>query len=1696
MKKLITLALFAFMTMTAAATDYYALWKNVDDSMDRDLPRQALATLSEIMKTAEEEHEYGEFLAAQLCYGRTMGEISSDSLPPAILRLQKQLEEIEQREVKDDDAMVLAAVYNAVLAEVININSRIHLPEEGMLTPEQYYDKALRNPDILTKVKTDAYRRLVKRGSTSRVFNNDMLSLIGMAAGRYAFLKDYYRRQGNMSAACIALYYEALAINSDVDDKSLTLRREMLKKGMVEYADVPEVVMLARLYYDSMENDDDITDAARYAFLTDWLQRYSGNMYIGEMQNALQHMTLARLAVNIDKEIELSVRNLKNVKLEFLPMKADGMMKDYSVYSKEELKILQKKVSGEAKATLLRSYNGQVWEIVQDTVAIPDIPSGVYLIKATADSLTAYNVYFHSDLAVMNISLGKTQQRFAVVSAKTGKPVPGAKIYLAEENRYTRQAKNKINLDCDANGEAIWEDVNFQPSVIYVSSETDKAFRKCDFYEYFSFASSKEKRNNITIFTDRAIYRPGQTLKAGIVMHNSFSEDSVYCVSGNDVNVTITDPDNKKIFEKTVRTNEHGNAGFELTLPQTGKNGVFRIQCSSANSVSASSTVSVEEYKRPTFQIVAPGYLRDKTFHDGDSVDVVFKAETMTQLPLQNAKVVYSIHRDTYWFWRRSGGGARTIESNSIASTDDKGNVLIPLKIALPEEGAGNFTYNISVSITDEAGETHSASASVVAVRGQEPKVVENSEPYEFAVSSDRFPNDGGTIDVTIRPHKSDRKARQPLYLFCSLSAGKTVIESSSVVVTDTVYRRSFEYKKEYGEGLTVNYAWMINGNLHNYSRTLYKPRKDMRLRTTWTTFRDQTMPGSKETWTLNVKPYDESATGQGMKSVMTATIYDKSLDQLRQLSWNFSLYSGYYSFNNPWKARLTKGSDFSKSAETRYYYYDNFDFSEWDTELFPKPYYRPRYDRMLPMVEAMPMAMAEPVRKERVSAKMAGAKANSIGSLDIRANDEGSEALADLSAMVRTNLGETAFFTPSLVSDEEGNLNISFTMPETMTTWKFLGFVHDSQMRNAIVKAECVAKKDIIVKPNVPRFLREHDRGVLSANVSNTTDKAVKADVTMQFLVAGTDSVVWQKTESVTIGAEATVGVSIPAPEISSSLSPMFVDDIHCDSILVYRIVARTSDGASDGEQHILPVLPETELVTQTLAFTQHEPGTFSYDLSNILYEGSKNRKLTLKYVEHAIQMILDAVPTVVKPEHDDAMSLASAVYIMNLMNITDSANVVKRLQKLQHSDGSWSWWEGMDGSVYMTTAVAKLLARLKYHGHNTDVTDKMLSKAMPFMLKYIRKEAKELREYQKDHPKHEVRPSETACDILYITALTTLKKQNDKDVKYMIELLEKIPSEFTIYGKAHTAVLFALYNKPKKAKEFLQSLLEYTVYTDEAGRYYDSRKAYYSWRNYRIPSEVAAIEAIRLVNPDDKKTVEEMQRWLLHEKRTQAWDSSVNTVDAIYAFCLDNTELEAYEAGKADGTINVADNVKTEVVDIPADNVFRHTKTTTGTSWGGLFLEQKAPLSSIKTHGSGFTIKREILSQVANADNGTFVPTVGMKVTVRIIITADRDYDFVTVTDNRPACLEPVIQLSGYQHAGTYGTAYGSYSGYYRETRDNHTNFYFNSLAKGTHVIDTEYYIDREGVYQQGTCTVKCSYAPEFSALYNSQSSITVKK
>lgn len=971
------------------------------------------------------------------------------------------------------------------------------------------------------------------------------------------------------------------------------------------------------------------------------------------------------------------------------------------------------------------------------------------------------------------------------------------------------------------------------------------------------------------------------------------------------------------------------------------------------------------------------------------------------------------------------------------------------------------------------------------------------------------FPRDGKPVYIQVGSSENGA------HIVYSIIAGNKLLEKGAWELGDSIVTLPFTYKEEYASGIVLNYSFVKQGKCYTRMMSIARPLPEKKLNIAWKTFRNRLTPGQKEEWTLKITTPD----GKPAKAQLMSVLYDKSLDQIAPHFWNLSL--GFYQSlpNCYWEHNLTFRSFCLNGAYlTKYYDEKQLDVDKFDGKYFS--YYA--YMQAVELsklerssggtVESVRIKKDELVKEEGRVMKTRSSDMILVGAPPPSANKvfdaveempqfaggSGSDAGQFLDKVqVRENMNETAFFYPALESDNNGNVAIRFTLPESVTTWKFMGLAHDKEMCNGLLVDEAVAQKTVMVQPNMPRFLREGDKSTIVVKLFNTSDKKVSGNARMQILDPENNKVVWQKTQNYSIDAEGSATISFDVQGLK-------------EGVYINKVVA-AGNGYSDGEQHYLPVLSNRELVVNTLPITLHQKGEQNFDLSKLFLnkegkqaKGAEEAKVTIEYTNNPSWLMVKALPAISNPDEEDAISLMSAIYANTITthiqktlsldnhsqkNLSQESNrlqnQVEKLKKLQNPNGSFSWWKGMKGSRYMTTSVAEMMVRLNALAGVQKSTAKMLTSAIDYLSWQTAQEVREMK--KQEEKKQKVNPSEQALHYLYILSMDGRKmKQNlEADKAYLLDKMSKMTGDFSIYGKARAAVVLARNSQQnaayrEKAGEYLQSVNEYAVYREEMGRYYDTRKALYSWRNYKIPTQVSVIEVMQMLKPNDKQTIEELQRWLLMSKRPQVWDTPVNTVDAVYAFMKGN---ESNWSRKAENAVLKLDGKQ---LPMPQDSTtLGYVKTEkTGkasklsidkksdyTSWGAVYAEFKQPVSEIGSMESGIKVRRVIVPAESES-KGKAQAKVGEKVKVTLIITADRDYDFVQITDKRAACLEPVNQLSGYQ----WGI------GCYVSPRDHATNFYFDRLSKGKHIVEMEYYVDRKGDYQSGTCTAECTYSPEF--------------
>lgn len=1805
-RNILSLLIALFATMQVAAQTYDNLWKQAEINAQKDQPKSEIAVMKKIIAKASAAKDYGQLLAAEIRQMTLWKEISADSLTPNVKRM-----EAEVLKVNDP---ALKAVRYAVLGKVYrDMNEK---------KSQEFFKKALGQPELLARHTSAEYVPLTLKGVDGSSFNNDLLHLIGFEADSkeaYLQLYTYYNKVGNRGAACLCAYKLIEKYRQDdVREVKKSKYLQIIDSLIQIYQDIPEAGELAVEHFRFMEGATDAKPQDKLNYINYALSRWGEWSRMNELRNAQKRLTEPMFRVKDMPQVlrpgekvwvQLDVRNLQNLKISIsrLNITADN---DYNAQDEATYKMLLKKTTKLHQKDFSRNYYGRPdYETVKDSIEIGgNLPLGAYLMEVTSDNTgiaPQRELFYVSNLAVMIQQLPDDKHRYVVVNATDGQPVPGAKIMLYDRDYDVKTGKWKrlvhARLTTDENGEAYFKNVDGN---VLISTSNDKFTPAKDIYlSRTRYYEQKDDKIKHQLFTDRSIYRPGQTVHASAISYIvKKGLDASVPGKSMELNFILRDANGKQVAEQKATTDEYGTASVDFELPKEGQTGLYFISVNGT----VTKYVRVEEYKRPTFEITFPKV--NEKYNWGDTVVVKATAKTYSGVPVQGAKVEYQVTRRNQLWWWGAGSAGQLVKTDSCVTREDGTfDVEIPLEASLSGKDEADmsefmriarfFNFEVSAIVTDISGESHegvmslplgtkptiltvnlpkrietdslktvtfayrnasgmpissrlkyridkgewkdaeanapvsikeyassSASSSLVwksgvhqleAICGQDTLQqkftlfsMKDTHPVEpttewYYQTAKTFPRDGKPVYIQVGSSENGA------HIVYSIIAGNKLLEKGAWELGDSIVTLPFTYKEEYASGIVLNYSFVKQGKCYTRMMSIARPLPEKKLNIAWKTFRNRLTPGQKEEWTLKITTPD----GKPAKAQLMSVLYDKSLDQIAPHSWKMSLGFSQWLPSCFWTSNLWYYKmDLLGVYPTKYFDQKQLDVDKFDGKYFS--YYA--YMQAVELsklerssggtVESVRIQKDEVVREEAKGIWIRSSKMTRVGAAAPSANKvfdvveempqfaggSGSDARQFLDKVqVRENMNETAFFYPALESDNNGNVAIRFTLPESVTTWKFMGLAHDKEMRNGLLVDEAVAQKTVMVQPNMPRFLREGDKSTIVVKLFNTSDKKVSGNARMQILDPETNKVVWQKTQNYSIDAEGSATISFDVQGLK-------------EGVYINKVVA-AGNGYSDGEQHYLPVLSNRELVVNTLPITLHQKGEQSFDLSKLFLnkegkqaKGAEEAKVTIEYTNNPSWLMVKALPAISNPDEEDAISLMSAIYAntitnhvqkhLSLENLTQESirlqNQVEKLKKLQNPDGSFSWWKGMKGSRYMTTSVAEMMVRLNAIAGVQKSTARMLASAIDYLSWQTAQEVREMK--KQEEKKQKVNPSEQALHYLYILSMDGRKmKQNlEADKAYLLEKMSKMTGDFSIYGKARAAVVLARNSQQnaayrEKAGEYLQSVNEYAVYREEMGRYYDTRKALYSWRNYKIPTQVSVIEAMQMLKPNDKQTIEELQRWLLMSKRTQVWDTPVNTVDAVYAFMKGNENNWSRKAENAvlklDGKLLPMPQDSTTLGYVKTERPGKASKLSIDkksdyTSWGAVYAEFKQPISEIGSMESGIKVRRVIVPAESESKGNA---QVGEKVKVTLIITADRDYDFVQITDKRAACLEPVNQLSGYQ----WGI------GCYVSPRDHATNFYFDRLSKGKHIVEMEYYVDRKGDYQSGTCIAECTYSPEFS-------------
>ena len=1070
-----------------------------------------------------------------------------------------------------------------------------------------------------------------------------------------------------------------------------------------------------------------------------------------------------------------------------------------------------------------------------------------------------------------------------------------------------------------------------------------------------------------------------------------------------------------------------------------------------------------------------------------------------------------------------------------LTGTVEANKSFVPEAIyALP---SGNYRLKLSAKDTQGRECTASKNFLLFSLNDKRP-------PF---VITDWFYQDGLEFDAASPATVYIGSSEKNVYLLYDVFAGNKRLESKRIELSDSVVSFRFPYKKEYGDGILVSMAFVKDGRLYSHNARIMKPAPEKKLQLKWTTFRDKLRPGQQEEWKLTVLYPDGSPAEAEMLATMYDASLDKIYSAHKLdfgVDFHYVVPLTYWNTSYMRNAYLYVDFPLKRLRAVPLEYSELIIPSTGRMEAMVVGYGGSPRATLAGALKIRGRSAANAVMNQEAVTDMVLQEEMVETSAQEKVEMGSSEELAETGDIqIRENFAETAFFYPQLRTNEKGEVSISFVLPESLTRWTFMGLAHTRNVDYGKIEATATASKEFMLQPNMPRFVRVGDKANIAASLMNLSDKGVKGTVRMELFNPETEKVFYSQKQKFDVKGGETGHVNFTF-EVSDKYAvmacrmvadgdtfsdgeqryipvltdkqwvtetvPLNVNGEGAHTFSLENLFNKHSKTASEQRLTVeftahpawyavqaLPVVanPQNEdALSWATAYYAHSLAAFIVKENPRIKQvfdswkaqgGTKETFMSnLQKNQELKNILLAETPWLTEATNEaEQKQRIATLFDLNTMN-SQLAVSVEKLGELQNADGAWSWYKGMQGSRYVTTQVMEMLVRLNALTHQ-DADSRMqpmIQKGFEYLGKQAAEEYKSMKEAEKKGAVG-LRPSEQVLRYLYICALDGKAPVDEKVNRYFIDKLSGEGKELTIYGKALGAIILQQAGKVAEARLFMQSLMEYSVVTDEMGRYFDTPKARYSWFSYKIPTEVAAMEAIQRITKDTK-AIDEMKRWLLKQKQTQTWETLIATADAVYALMATGASDLLANTGGVEITLGK------EVIRTPADNAIGYIKKTvsgdvmnikkvsvdkegTGMGWGAVYAQYLESMDQIGEQGNGLSVSRQ-LYKGDEALNESAPLKVGDRITVRLTVKADRDMDFVQIKDDRAACMEPLQAVSGFR--------WGNGLGYYQATKDASTQFFIDQMRKGTYVIEYQVYVNRTGEYQAGIATVQSAYAPEF--------------
>lgn len=768
-----------------------------------------------------------------------------------------------------------------------------------------------------------------------------------------------------------------------------------------------------------------------------------------------------------------------------------------------------------------------------------------------------------------------------------------------------------------------------------------------------------------------------------------------------------------------------------------------------------------------------------------------------------------------------------------------------------------------------------------------------------------------------------------------------------------------------------------------------------------------------------------------------------------------------------------------------------------------------------------------------------------------------------------RTNLNETAFFFPHLETNSQGEVIFNFTIPEALTRWKFLGMAHTKNLEIGYIQEEVITQKELMVVPNAPRFLREGDRMIFTSKVSNlsegdldgsaqlllfdaltmkpidslfknlnsTVDFSAKKgqsarlswNIEVPFGIGAVTYRVVAKAKNYSDGEEMAIPVLSNRTLVTESM-PLPSKGIGTKSFTFNKLL--TSGASSTIKHHKLtleytsnpawyaiqamPYMMEYPYECAEQVFTRYYSNAIASNIVNsspkikTVFESWKQSSpdaflSNLEKNQELKSVMLEETPWVLDAQNEsERKKRVALLFDLNKMD-NELAQTMRKLQKMQVSNGGWPWFPGMEESRFITQHIVTGMGHLDHLGVKQVREQKDVWNMVQNGVRYLDMRIVEDYQWLKKHDSNyltEQRIGETQIQYLYSRSYfkdLPMSKEVKEAFEYYQNQATKYWKNFSLYSEGMIALQAHRYAIPTVPTQIMASIKERAIVHDELGMYWKDNVGGYYWYQAPIETQALLIEAFDEVTKDES-AVEELKIWLLKQKQTTDWKTTKATAEACYALLLRGVNLlendeqveikvnhkiidakslgTSVEAGT--GYFKTSWSPETIVPELANVEV---TRKTNGVSWGAMYWQYFEDLDKITTHETPLKLNKKLFL-VENTASGPVMKPItastslkpGDKVRVRIELRSDRDMEYVHLKDMRAAGFEPVNVFSRYKWQDGLG--------YYESTKDAATNFFMDRLPKGTYVFEYDLRVSHFGDFSNGIATIQCMYAPEFTS------------